>query len=66
MSDFESIVKGALLHDIGKVIQRACPEVIRDMIRTVLKNLKNEGKVICTGRGPGAQWRRKGNTLKRG
>lgn len=50
------------LVDIG----RMCPGVSRDMIRTVLKRLKNEGKVTCTGRGPGARWKRKGNTLKRG
>jgi hypothetical protein len=32
----------------------------------VLRNLQKAGKVECLGRGPGAPWKRKGNTLKRG
>ena len=47
-------------------IERTCPGVSRDMIRTVLKNLKNENKITCVGRGPGARWRKKGTTLKTG
>ena len=43
-------------------IERACPGVSRDMVRRVLRNLQTAGRVTCLGRGPGATWRRKGNT----
>ena len=47
-------------------LERACPGVSRDMIRRVLRNLQVEKQVVCLGRGPGAMWRKKGNTSKRG
>ncbi|MBL8204743.1 MAG: Fic family protein [Blastocatellia bacterium] len=47
-------------------LERACPGVSRDMIRQVLRRLKEEGAVESLGRGPGAKWQKKGNTLKRG
>lgn len=47
-------------------LERACPGISRDMVRRVLRDLQKAGKVECLGRGPGAAWRRKGNTLKRG
>lgn len=47
-------------------LERVCPGVSRDMIRLVLKELRWMKKVECIGRGPGALWRKKGNTLKRG
>ncbi|MBI4607855.1 MAG: Fic family protein [Candidatus Rokubacteria bacterium] len=47
-------------------LERACPGVSRDMIRRVLRDLQKAGHVMCVGRGPGAPWRKKGNTLKRG
>jgi Fic family protein len=47
-------------------LERACPGVSRDMIRRVLRYLQKAGRVTCLGRGPGAPWRRKGNTLKKG
>lgn len=47
-------------------IERACPGVSRDMVRRVLRDLQGAGKVECLGRGPGAAWKKKGNTLKRG
>jgi Fic family protein len=47
-------------------LERACPGVSRDMIRRVLRDLQKAGRVTCLGRGPGAPWRRKGNTLKKG
>ena len=47
-------------------LERLCPGVSRDMVRLVLREMANEGRVRCLGRGPGAQWERKGNTLKRG
>ena len=59
------------IHDIGRDftvadIEKECPAVSRDMIRTVLKSMQKAGKVECIGRGPGALWKRKGNTSKRG
>jgi hypothetical protein len=48
------------------VTERACPGVSRDMVRRVLRDLQKARKVECVGRGPGALWRKKGNTSKRG
>lgn len=45
-------------------LERVCPEVSRDMIRTVLRDLKNSGSIECLGKGPGSKWRKRGNTLK--
>ena len=49
-------------------LERACPGVGRDWIRTLLANLKKSGDVTCRGRGPGARWRvvqgMRGATLK--
>ena len=47
-------------------LERSCPGVSRDMIRKVLRDLQKSGQVECLGRGPGAPWRRKGITSKRG
>ncbi len=47
-------------------LEHACPGVSRDMVRRVLRDLQKAKKVECVGRGPGALWRRKGNTSKRG
>lgn len=47
-------------------VERTCPGVSRDMIRRVLAELQDLGKVECLGRGPGAPWRKKGNTSKEG
>jgi Fic family protein len=47
-------------------LERAAPGVSRDMARRVLRALKESGKVECLGRGPGAIWKKRGNTLKRG
>ncbi len=38
-------------------LERACPGVGRDWIRTILADLKKSGDVRCHGRGPGARWR---------
>jgi hypothetical protein len=46
--------------------ERACPAVSRDMIRRVLRKLQKAGHVECLGRGPGAVWRKNGNTPKKG
>lgn len=47
-------------------LERACPGISRDMVRRVLRDLQKAGKVECLGRGPGAAWRRRGNTRKSG
>jgi Fic family protein len=39
-------------------LQRACPGVGLDLIRSVLKRLQAEGKVKCLGRGQQAEWRK--------
>ena len=47
-------------------VERACPGVSRDMIRKIFRSLQAAGKMECVGRGPGARWRKRGTTLKRG
>ena len=47
-------------------LERACMGVSRDMVRKVLRNLQKAGIVECLGRGPGAVWEKRGNTLKKG
>lgn len=47
-------------------VEKACPGVSRDMVRRVLRQLQKAREVECMGRGPGAAWKKKGNTLKRG
>ncbi len=37
-------------------IQKECPGVSVDLIRSVLKNLRSSGKVECLGRGQSAEW----------
>ena len=41
-------------------LQRDCPGVSIDMIRHVLNDLREQGRVECLGRGPSARWRRHG------
>ena len=38
-------------------LERDCPGVGREWIRTLLADLKKSGDVTCRGRGPGARWR---------
>ncbi len=45
-------------------LERTCPGVSPDMVRRVLRDLQKAGKVTCLGRGPGASWRKEGNTPK--
>ncbi len=40
-------------------LERACPGVSRDMIRNVLKKLKESGGITARGRGPGALWEKR-------
>lgn len=37
-------------------LERACPGVSRDMIRKVLFDLRDQGKIKATGKGRGAKW----------
>ena len=39
-------------------LQNGCPSVGVDLIRRVLKRLRNENRVECLGRGRNAQWRK--------
>jgi len=47
-------------------VRQACPGVSPDMVRLVLRELQKENLVTCTGRGPGAIWKKRGNIPKRG
>jgi hypothetical protein len=47
-------------------LERKYPQISRDMIRKVVREMQKEDLVICLGRGPGALWQRKGINLKRG
>lgn len=40
-------------------LEASCLGVSRDMIRKVLKDLKQQGRVDCTGRGPAARWEKR-------
>jgi len=46
-------------------LEKTCPGVSRDMVRRVLRKLKETGKVESLGRGPGALWQKRGSTLKK-
>lgn len=59
--------KAELVHDaVGKRIggfrltdiERACPGVGREWIRTVLADMRKAGELQCTGRGVAARWKR--------
>lgn len=60
------IIEAALGAMLGEFtinqLEYACPGVSREMIRRVLRELKRVGRVECLGRGPGAKWKKKGNT----
>ncbi len=47
-------------------LERACPGISHDMVRKILRTKQQNGDVQCLGRGPGARWEKRGNTLKRG
>ena len=44
-------------------LREKCPDVSYDMVRKVLKDLKNSGRIKAEGRGISATWHKKGNTL---
>jgi Fic family protein len=41
-----------------------CPAISKDLIRKVVKDLQKKGILVSLGHGPGAKWKKKGNTLK--
>jgi Fic family protein len=58
------LIKAAVASNTGAFtlsdIERACPGVSRDMIRRVLRSMREGGLIECLGKGPGATWRKKG------
>jgi len=38
-------------------LERLCPGISRDMMRNVLRSMRDDGDIECVGRGPGAKWR---------
>jgi Fic family protein len=59
-----AMVEGAVAGFAGRFtasqLERACPSVSHDMVRRVLRDLQRAGRVECLGRGPGAEWSKKG------
>jgi Fic family protein len=47
-------------------LERKCPQISRDMVRKVLRDLQKEDLVESRGRGPGALWQKKILPLKEG
>jgi Fic family protein len=49
-------------------IEHACPGVGRDWIQTLFTEMKDNGELVCSGKGPAARWqlasRSRGSTLK--
>lgn len=39
-------------------LERLCPTVSRDMIRVVLNKMRDEKKLVCSGKGRGAAWQK--------
>lgn len=62
----EAAVESMMDSFIVNELERACPGVSRDMVRRVLRGLKDAVRVEALGRGPGALWRKSGSTLKKG
>jgi len=59
------LVKGAIRRRVGPFaisdLERDCPGVSREMIRVVLNQLRDEGRVVIEGKGRGAKWRKTKN-----
>lgn len=57
-------VRGAVLRRLGAFgiaeIERDCPGVSRDMVRHVLRHMRDEGLLQVEGHGRGARWRARG------
>lgn len=58
------ILKRSLPFSISE-IEEACPGISRDMVRLVLRAMKNEGLITPTGKGRGAKWTRRLDTPTR-
>src|SRR3989338_3688251 len=62
------IVRQAISNQLGEFsisdIERECSGVSRDMIRVVFRQLQDEKKVICLGKGKSAKWKKKADRLK--
>ncbi len=58
-----AMVRDAVMRTAGSFsisgLMRLCPGVSRDMVRTVLEKMREEGLVECSGSGRSAVWRRK-------
>jgi hypothetical protein len=65
-----ALVESAIDAQLGEFtladLERTCPGVSRDMVRRVLREFQKVKRVECLGRGPGARWKRRGNTPKKG
>jgi Fic family protein len=59
------IVLSAIRQQLGEFrladIERACPGVGREWIRSLLSDLKAQGQAVCRGKGPAARWRHLGS-----
>ena len=54
------LIEAAVRRRIGPFaisdIERDCPGVSRDWVRSVLRRLRDEGKIVVRGKGRGAKW----------
>lgn len=57
------IIGQAILSQAGEFsisdIERECPGVSRDMVRVVFRQLQEEKRIVCLGKGKSARWRKK-------
>jgi len=44
-------------------LEKTCPGTSHDMVRKVLRDLRDAGSVECLGRGPGTRWQKKDNVF---
>ena len=56
------LIRSTVLHLLGDFsvsdIMQKCPSVSKDLVRSVLDTMKQDGDVICLGTGRSARWRR--------
>ena len=56
------LVRAAVLRRVGAFtgtdIERDCPAVSRDLVRVVMRQLRDEGAIVLHGKGRGAKWTR--------
>jgi Fic family protein len=57
------LVRDAISRQAGEFrladIERACPSVGREWIRSIMAKMREAGELQCKGRGPAARWRRR-------